>query len=57
MSTLIFATNNQNKVAEIKNVVGDKYNIVSLKDAGIDIDIPEPHPTLEGNATEKSVTI
>ena len=57
MSTLIFATNNQNKVAEIKNVVGDMYNIVSLKDAGIDIDIPEPHPTLEGNATEKSVTI
>ena len=57
MCTLIFATNNQNKVAEIKNVVGDMYNIVSLKDAGIDIDIPEPHPTLEGNATEKSVTI
>ena len=57
MITLIFATNNQNKVVEIKNVVGDMYNIVSLRDAGINIDIPEPHPTLEGNATEKSVTI
>ena len=57
MLTLIFATNNENKVAEIKAVVGELYNIISLKEAGINIDIPEPHPTLEGNATEKSKTI
>ena len=31
--------------------------IVSLKEAGIDIDIPEPHDTLEKNASEKSWTI
>lgn len=57
MTTLIFATNNENKVAEIKHVVGELYNIISLKEAEINIDIPEPHPTLEGNATEKSTTI
>jgi XTP/dITP diphosphohydrolase len=54
---LIFATNNQHKVDEIKVVIGEQFNIVTLKDAGIDIDIPEPHNTLEANATEKSTTI
>ena len=54
---LIFATNNQNKVDEIKAVIGSQFNVVTLKEAGIDIDIPEPHDTLEANATEKSMTI
>lgn len=54
---LIFATNNQHKVEEIKSVVADGIDIITLKDAGIDIDIPEPHDTLEANATEKSSTI
>lgn len=54
---LIFATNNDNKVAEIISVVGSKFDILTLKEAGINIDIPEPHDTLEKNATEKSTTI
>jgi XTP/dITP diphosphohydrolase len=54
---LIFATNNQHKVDEIKKVVGDKFEIITLKEAGIDIDIPEPHNTLKENASEKSGTI
>lgn len=54
---LIFATNNQHKVAEIKVLIGTQFNVVTLKDAGIEIDIPEPHDTLEANATEKSTTI
>ncbi len=54
---LIFATNNQHKVDEIKVVIGNQFNVVTLKDAGIYIDIPEPHATLEANATEKSTTI
>lgn len=54
---LIFATNNDHKVHEIRSVIGDKFNIITLKEAGIDIDIPEPHNTLEENATEKSTTI
>lgn len=56
-TTLIFATNNQHKVDEIRSVIGDQFEIITLKEAGIDIDIPEPHDTLEANATEKSRTI
>jgi XTP/dITP diphosphohydrolase len=57
MITLIFATNNSHKVQEIKKVVGNKFNVISLQEAGIDKDIPEPHNTLEKNALEKSSTI
>ena len=56
-NTLIFATNNQHKVEEILTIVGDKFNIITLKEAGITIDIPEPHDTIEANASEKSHTI
>jgi XTP/dITP diphosphohydrolase len=38
-------------------IIGTQFNVVTLKDAGINIDIPEPHDTLEANATEKSTTI
>jgi XTP/dITP diphosphohydrolase len=54
---LIFATNNQHKVEEINAVVADWIEVISLKQAGIDIDIPEPHDTLEANASEKSNVI
>jgi XTP/dITP diphosphohydrolase len=54
---LIFATNNQNKVKEFRSLVGNQFEIITLQEAGIDIDIPEPHDTLEANATEKSSTI
>jgi len=57
MDTLIFATNNQHKVDEMRSILGDDFNIISLKEAGIDIDIPEPHDTLEANASEKSGVI
>lgn len=56
-NTLIFATNNQHKVEEIRAVIGDKFEIITLREAGIDIDIPEPHETIEANASEKSKTI
>ncbi len=54
---LIFATNNQHKVDEIRAVLPSCFEIISLKEAGIDIDIPEPHDTLEKNAEEKATTI
>jgi len=54
---LIFATNNKHKVEEIKAFIGDLFQILSLKETGIDIDIPEPFDTLEENASEKSRTI
>lgn len=57
MHTLIFATNNRNKVAEIQSLVGSDFEIIPLKEAGIDIDIPEPHDQFEANAAEKARTI
>lgn len=54
---LIFATNNQHKVDEIRAMTNPSFNIITLKEAGIDIDIPEPFDTLEENASAKSKTI
>lgn len=57
MRPLVFATNNNNKVQEIRSLLQGKFDVITLKEAGINIDIPEPHDTLEENATEKSTTI
>lgn len=55
--TFVFATNNNNKIKEIRSMLGDAFSIITLQEAGIDIDIPEPHDTLEENAREKSTVI
>lgn len=57
MRTIIFATNNDHKAAEVRASLGEGWQIQTLKDAGIYQDIPEPHATLEENAREKSSTI
>ena len=57
MQKIIFATNNQHKVDEIKSMPNIGYDIISLKEAGININIPEPYDTLEENATEKSTVV
>ena len=54
---LVFATNNAHKAEEIRHELGDHFKIITLKEAGIFIDIAEPHDTLEENASEKSGTI
>ncbi len=54
---LIFATNNANKVAEIKAALSSGLEIVTLKEAGINIEIHEPYETLEENAREKATVI
>jgi len=54
---LIFATNNAHKIAEMQAGIGHAFELTGLRDAGINIDIPEPHNTLEENASEKSWTI
>ncbi len=53
-NTLIFATNNVNKVIEVKAIVGDAYKIISLQEAGILEEIPEPFETIEANAVHKA---
>jgi XTP/dITP diphosphohydrolase len=54
---IIFATNNKNKVEEVKTLLPPSVSIITLQEAGINIDIPEPYDTLEENATEKARTI
>lgn len=54
---LIFATNNQYKAKEVQSIVPSSFRIITLNEAGIDINIPEPHLTLEKNAAEKGRTI
>jgi len=54
---IVFATNNQHKVNEIRSALPKDFSITSLKEAGIDIDIPEPHNTLEDNAAQKARTV
>ena len=57
MHTIIFATNNEHKIKEIQSLVGNDFTIITLEQAGINIDIPEPHDTLQENAYEKAITI
>lgn len=54
---LIFATNNQHKIDEIRSVIDKNLELITLQEAGIDIDIPEPYNTLKENASGKSRTI
>jgi len=57
MKRIIFATHNSNKVLEIRSLLPAGMEVISLEDAGFHEEIPEPHPTLEANAREKSLTI
>ncbi len=50
---IVFATNNQNKLNEVRQLLPD-YEIVGLKDIGCTEDIPETATTLVGNAQIKA---
>lgn len=55
MGKIVFATNNKNKLAEIREMLeGSGIEIVSLADIGCHDDIPETSDTLEGNALQKA---
>ena len=51
---LVFATNNAHKLREIRQILGERVEIMSLADINCDADIPETADTLEGNASLKS---
>ena len=51
---IVFATNNQHKLDEIRSILGDTIEVLSLKDIGCDVDIPETGQTLEENALQKA---
>lgn len=54
---LILATHNPSKARELAILLMGRFRILSLKDMGIELEIPEPHLSLEANAVEKSRTI
>jgi len=51
---LIFATNNLNKLKELQQLLGEKVELLSLKDINCNDEIPEDYETLEENATQKA---
>jgi XTP/dITP diphosphohydrolase len=51
---IVFATNNAHKLSEVKAVLGDDFELVTLKEVGITEDIPETGSTLDENATIKA---
>lgn len=51
---IVFATNNAHKLSEIRKIMGDEWEILSLSDIGCTEDIPETADTLRGNAEIKA---
>lgn len=51
---IVFATNNKHKLQEVKHIIGDRFNIISLNELECFDDIPETENTLEGNALLKA---
>lgn len=54
MEKIVFATNNLHKLEEVRNIVGERMQILSLSDIGCTDDIPETADTIEGNALIKA---
>ena len=51
---IVFATNNEHKLSEIRGILGDQMEVLSLSDIGCHADIPETGETLEENALQKA---
>jgi XTP/dITP diphosphohydrolase len=51
---IVFATNNQHKLSEIRQILGGRVEVLSLNDIGCNVDIPETGSTLEENALQKA---
>jgi XTP/dITP diphosphohydrolase len=54
MKRIVFATNNAHKLSEIRDILGDEFDVESLEELGCHDDIPETADTLEGNALQKA---
>ena len=51
---IVFATNNAHKMQEVRQILGERFEVVGLDDIGCTEDIPETAETLEGNALQKA---
>jgi len=54
---LVFATNNKNKIKEVKALLPDHIELLSLEDIGCNEEIPETSSTIEGNAKQKATYV
>lgn len=54
MKTLLFATGNLNKLAEVRALLQGQYKVQSLHDLELETELPETQETLEGNALQKA---
>jgi XTP/dITP diphosphohydrolase len=54
MKKLIFTTNNKHKLEEIKAIIGNQFQLLSLRDINFLGEIPETSPTIAGNAIQKA---
>lgn len=54
MHKIVFATNNAHKLEEVRAILGNSIELITLREAGITEDIPENEPTIEGNALAKA---
>jgi XTP/dITP diphosphohydrolase len=51
---IVFATNNAHKLEEVSAILGDNYEVLSLREIGCAADIPETEETFAGNAIQKA---
>ena len=51
---IVFATNNENKLREVREILSDRFEVRSLKEIGCFDELPETHATLEENSLEKA---
>jgi len=51
---IVFATNNQHKLEEVRQILGPEFEVLSLNDIGCHEELPETCPTLQGNAFQKA---
>lgn len=51
---IVFATNNAHKLREVQQLLGEEFEVVTPRECGIEEDIPEEQPSLEGNALQKA---
>ena len=53
MTRILFASNNEHKLSEVRSILGPDFQVLSLADIGFDEDLPETQDTMEGNAEQK----
>ena len=54
MRQIVFANNNAHKLEELRQIMGERFEVLSLADINCHEDIPEDQPTIEGNAQQKA---